>query len=73
MNMHLCKDGVHYVTASAFSEMPFEFKLFDLNAENFSMETINLADKINFNANYNFDKTYIQGRACDRSFKENLV
>lgn len=73
MNMHLHKDGVHYVTASAFSETPFEFKLFDLNTESFFMKTINLADRINFNTNYDFDKTHIQGRACDRSFKENLV
>jgi len=72
MNMHLCKDGVHYVTSSAFSETPFEFKVFELQDNNFSMETISLADKINFNTNYNFNKTYIQGRTCDRSFKETL-
>lgn len=30
------------------------------------------ADKISFNTNYNFNKTYIQGRTCDRSFKEIL-
>ena len=73
MNMHLCKDGVHYVTASAFSETPFEFKVFDLNENFFSMETVSLADKVSFNANYNFNKTYIQGRTCDRSFKETLT
>lgn len=73
MNMHLLKDGVHYVTAGAFSEMPFEFKVFDLNAESFSMETISLADKMSFKTKYNFNKTYVQGRACDRSFKETLV
>ena len=73
MNMHLLKDGVHYVTASAFSEMPFEFKFFDLNAESFSMETISLADNLSFKTKYNFNKTYVQGRACDRSFKEILV
>ena len=73
MNMHLCKDGVHYVTASAFSEMPFEFKVFELNSDVFSMETVSLADKIDFKTNYNFNKTYIQGRSCDRSFKEILT
>ena len=73
MNMHLCKDGVHYVTASAFSEMPFEFKVFELNSDIFSMETVNLADKISFKTNYNFNKTHIQGRSCDRSFKEALT
>jgi len=73
MNMHLCKDGVHYVTASAFSEMPFEFKVFDLNDKSFSMETVSLAEKMSFNGNYNFKKTYVQGRTCDRSFKETLI
>jgi len=73
MNMHLCKDGVHYVTASAFSEMPFEFKVFELNDDTFSMKTVSLADKTDFNGKYNFDKTYIQGRTCDRSFKEDLI
>ena len=73
MNMHLLKDGVHYVTASAFSETPFEFKLFELNDKFFSMETISLADEVSFRANYNFNKTYVQGRACDRSFKETFV
>jgi 3',5'-cyclic-AMP phosphodiesterase len=72
MNMHLSKDGVHYVTGSAFSEMPFEFKVFELNDDLFSMETVSLADKLSFNGKYNFNKTYIQGRTCDRSFKETL-
>ncbi len=73
MNMHLLKDGVHYVTASAFSETPFEFKVFELDKESLSMETISLADKMNFRTEYNFNKTYVQGRACDRSFKEIFV
>jgi hypothetical protein len=73
MNMHLCKDGVHYVTVSAFSEVPFEFKVFEISDDDFSMKTIGLADQVNFNFKYNFDKTYIQGRACDRSFEEKLT
>lgn len=73
MNMHLLKNGIHYVTVSAFSEMPFEFKLFKLDDKSFSMETVSLADTACFRADYNFNKTYVQGRPCDRSFKEALV
>ena len=73
MNMHLCKDNVHYVTVSAFSEMPFEFKVFEISDHDFSMKTVNLADQISFDCKYNFDKTYIQGRACDRSFEVKLT
>ncbi|MDD4181458.1 MAG: metallophosphoesterase [Victivallaceae bacterium] len=73
MNMHHCKDGIHYVTVSAFSEIPFEFKIFELNGKNISMETVSLVDKVDFNGIYNFDKTYTQGRPCDRSFNEVLI
>lgn len=71
MNMHIEKEGVHYVTASALPEAPFEFKEFEILEGLFSMKTVNLADKAGFKYDYDFGKTYTQGRNCDRSFEEN--
>ncbi|MDD2480254.1 MAG: metallophosphoesterase [Victivallaceae bacterium] len=73
MNMHVCKDGIHYVTVSAFSETPFEFKFFELIGKSISMQTVSLIDLLGIKGTYDFNKTYTQGRACDRSFSEALI
>jgi hypothetical protein len=66
MNMNIAVDGVNYVTASALTETPFEFKLFTVASGSVRMSTISLLDRINFKAEYDFNKTYVQGRGKDR-------
>ena len=57
------------VTVSAFPETPFEFKVVDLEPGRMVMRTENLASKCNFTAQYNYDKTFVQGRLKDRAFE----
>ncbi len=68
INTHSVRDNTHLVTVSALTETPFEFKVFTVTAAEFTMETINLLSVVNFQAAYNFDKTYVQGRRKDRAF-----
>lgn len=70
MNMHLKHSDAHFVTASAFSETPFEFKHFKINNNGISMSTVSLLENINFKTDYDFNKTYVQGRPCDRAFEK---
>ncbi len=61
--------GTQLVTAPAFSESPFESKLFEFNSDGvLSMKTVTFIDTVDFHANYDFDKTHVQGRTCDRTF-----
>lgn len=72
INTNVEKDGVHYVTASAFVETPFEFKLIEIGVKILKVTTISLLSKAGFRTKYDFNKTYIQGREKDRSFKYQL-
>ncbi len=72
VNMNEVQNGVHYITVSSFVETPFEFKLFEIDQSTLKMTTLNLLDRINFDAVYNFDQTFAQGRLCDRTFTKNL-
>jgi hypothetical protein len=65
----LNKTGVRAVTASSFSEAPFEFKIFDIKPGRMTMRTINLMSSCDFDAEYNYDKTFVQGRLKDRAFE----
>ena len=71
MNMHIEKSDVHYVTVSALVESPFEFKLFEMQPNQLSMTTISLTKHIPFIAEYDQEKTFVQGRTVDRSFTQN--
>lgn len=68
VNTHGLLGGAHVVTASAFTEAPFEFKVFEVSADHFAMETVPLMARVSFCADYNWDKTFVQGRRCDRAF-----
>ncbi|MDD2269128.1 MAG: metallophosphoesterase [Eubacteriales bacterium] len=68
-NVH---NGVHYITASSFSETPFEFKVFELDGKTLKMKTVSLLDKADFGFEYNFGKTFVQGREKDRMFSIKL-
>ena len=72
-NMHKELNGTHYVTVSSFVETPFEFKCFEVENGRIQMKTHNLWSRIGFDAEYNWDKTFAQGRACDRSFVRESV
>ncbi|HWV25420.1 MAG TPA: metallophosphoesterase [Thermomicrobiales bacterium] len=62
-------DGMRYVTSSAFAEAPFEFKLFEIDADTVRMTTHSLANDVDFHWRYDFGKTWVQGRPCDRQFR----
>lgn len=68
MNMHVTHNQTRYVTVSSFPEAPFEFKHFKLNETGWRMKTHNLGKYIDFRFDYDFNKTYVQGRPADRSF-----
>lgn len=70
MNMHVEHSQTHFVSTSSFSEVPFEFKHFKIDDKGIFMSTENLVHSVNFKTNYDFNKTYVQGRPCDRTFQE---
>jgi predicted phosphodiesterase len=72
MNMNLELNGVNYVTASAFTETPFEFKVFEITGTRLSMKTVSLASELGFKSDYCHDRKYVQGRPCDRLFERFL-
>ena len=72
VNTYLKKSDAHFVTASSFSEVPFEFKHFKIDGNSVSMSTLSLLENVDFKSEYNSDKTYVQGRPCDRDFEVTL-
>jgi DNA repair exonuclease SbcCD nuclease subunit len=72
MNMNIEMNGVNYVTVSAFTETPFEFKLFEITDTRLSMKTVSLASDLNFKSDYCLDRKYVQGRSCDRFIERRL-
>ena len=70
VNTHVKERSVHFVTASAFCETPFDFKLIEVGLDAVRMSTHNLAARVDFRAEYDYDKTFVQGRATDRAFEE---
>lgn len=69
MNLCVRVGSTHLVTVSAFTETPFDFKVFEIGDDgSASMKTVNLASEVSFPILYDFGKTYVQGRPCDRSF-----
>lgn len=68
MHMHVEHDGVHYVTTSSWSEAPFEFKVFEVDAAGVRWSTRWLGQRVSFEYDYDYDRAFVQGRACDRAF-----
>lgn len=56
------------VTSSSFVEVPFDFKCFEVAEGRLSMSTHSLGGTVDSTASYNYEKTFVQGRACDRAF-----
>lgn len=70
LNLHVHDGHVHHVGCSAFVETPFEFKVIEVLPERISMQTISLADQVSWQPAYDFNKSYVQGRPCDRAFED---
>ncbi len=68
LNMCVEKHGTYFVTSSALHETPFEIKQFEVTPENVSMSTVSLIGHLDTKAEYDFNKTFVQGRSIDRSF-----
>lgn len=68
INSSVAQDGVQWITASAFAETPFEFKVVEVTCDGIRMTTHNLADDVAFKTEYDYDKTFVQGRQKDRAF-----
>ena len=65
-NTHVIRGGAHYITASSLVETPFEYKLMDVQDGRITMTTESLAGEVNFQADYDSERNFIQGRAADR-------
>lgn len=70
VNTHSLLAQAHVVTGSAFAETPFEFKVVDIARAGWSMRTVALLPEVPFQADYDWDRTFVQGRRCDRAFVE---
>lgn len=77
-NMCVKRHGTHFITCSALDETPFEIKQFEATQTTVTMTTIFLINRINGihrlngTIEYDFNKTYVQGRPTDRTFTWNL-
>lgn len=70
INTHVVHDGVHFVSSSALVEVPFEFKILEVTPGAMAMSTVSLNDSVRFDAVYDAEKAYVQGRESDRSFAD---
>jgi hypothetical protein len=71
-NMHVHVGRFHCVTVSALPESPFEFKLIEAGQGILRMKTVSLMPNVSFKAEYDFGRTFVQGREKDRGFEENI-
>lgn len=69
LNMCVQHSGTYFVTASALVETPFECKVFEITRESVAMKTISLGSRMQELGEYDFGKTYVQGRPGDRAFR----
>ncbi len=68
LNMCVQHEGAHFITVSALVETPFEFKIFEVTRNSLSMKTVTLGNWMQDLSEYDFEKTFVQGRAIDRAF-----
>lgn len=72
LNLCVANQGVHFVTASALVETPFELKRFEVDANAITMSTLSLASGVGGDAAYDAAKAFVQGRPEDRAFTRHL-
>ncbi len=68
LNMRVNHAGAEFVTVSSLVETPFEFKLFEVTPQRMEMTTLSLSAALPFQGEYDPAKSFVQGRAVDRSF-----
>ena len=68
VNMAVDDGRMAAVTVSSLRELPFELKVFEINQGHVSMQTVSLTNEgaDSFGCQYNYNKTFVQGRLCDR-------
>ena len=68
VNICVPRGSVHCVTASSFTETPFEFKVIEAAPGELKMSTVSLLAQVSFKAEYEPGRAFVQGRECDRAF-----
>ena len=68
INTCIAQGNGHFVTTSSFVEVPYDFKCVEIADGRLSMTTHSLDRSVDFCASYDYEKTFVQGRACDRAF-----
>jgi len=61
--------SAHWVTASSFSESPFEVKEIIIQDTGLNVRTVALHSRLGWHADYWWDAAYVQGRPCDRAME----
>lgn len=70
LNMCVRCDDTYFITTSALVETPFECKIFEVAPGRIAMRTVTLGSWMPSGLGaYDFDKTFVQGRAVDRAFE----
>jgi DNA repair exonuclease SbcCD nuclease subunit len=59
--------NVPVISTSSFTESPFEFKFFEINNGILSIKTLNIFSDLPSKVDYDFNKTFVQGRNKDRN------
>ena len=62
--------GTATEAVSALVETPFEFKLIEAGPGHLRLTTHGLLPAAQFGPEYDFNRTYVQGREPDRQFEE---
>jgi len=57
----------HWLTASSFSESPFECKEITVTSSSLGVRTVAMYPRLAWRAEYWWDAAYVQGRPCDRT------
>lgn len=61
--------SAHWLTASSFSESPFECKEIVVREDGLAVRTVTLHGRLGWRADYWWDAAYVQGRPCDRTLE----
>ena len=72
INTCIEQNGNYLITSSSFVEMPFDFKCINISEGQITMATHCLVDHIDDvgTNHYDFSKTFVQGRTCDRTIRQ---
>lgn len=72
MNACISYNETHFITVSSLVESPFEYKVVELDESVLRLRTESLFSRVSFRADYDFNRTYVQGREPDRMLEINL-